>query len=292
MKRFTILYKLPRLFLAAVLFSFCAAPLRAQENNLSATDNAGHGEIAATWGRPEPAPAPDLVIAATPQLAPTLLTVGSPTVVQATIQNIGNRRAGFSVLGYYLSADATLSNDDVLLGEAVTTAISPGNQLILNTQIVVPANTAVGAYYLLGVADYLNLVRESNDGNNVWAHRLAVALPNVSAARADQRSQLASSHIATNETNEELLGADLSLAPNPVAHATPLRVRLSAAGPQTSVTLALYTTQGQRIATQNLALVPGQPGQAEFSTAGLATGVYVLYLSGPGLHAVRRVVVE
>lgn len=289
MKKFTILHKLSRLFLAVVLLSFYAAPLRAQENKLSTTDNARQGESPTTWGQPELPPAPDLVIAATPQLAPTLLTVGSLTVVQTTIQNIGDMRAGFSVLGYYLSVDATLSSDDVLLGEAITTAIAPDNLSTLNTNLVVPTGTAAGAYYLLGVADYLNLVRESNDGNNVWVRQLTVVLP---SARAAQRSQLANSYVANQESDEELLGADLSIAPNPVAHATPLRVRLSTAGPQTGVTLALYTSQGQRIATQNLALVPGQPGQAEFSTASLAAGVYVLYLSGPGLHAVRRVVVE
>lgn len=288
MKKFSILHKPSRLLLAAVLFSLYAAPLRAQENKLSATDDTGHSETPA-WGQPEPAPAPDLVIAATPQLAPTLLIMGSPTMVKTTIQNIGNRRAGFSVLGYYLSVDATLSSDDVLLGEAVTTAISPDNLLTMSTNVVVPTGTTAGTYYLLGVADYLNLVRESNDGNNVWVSQLTVVRPSI---RAAPRGQLANSHAPSQETTEELLGATLSIAPNPVAHATSLRVQLSTAGPQIGVTLALYTSQGQRIATQNLALVPGQPGQAEFATAGLAAGVYVLYLSGPGLHAVRRVVVE
>ncbi|AMR28645.1 hypothetical protein A0257_17100 [Hymenobacter psoromatis] len=288
MKKLATSYKLSHLFLGVVLFSFSAAPLRAQENKLPAASNAGRGEIFATQSWPEPPPAPDLVIVASPQPAPTLLTVGSPTVVPTTIRNIGTRRAGFSVLGYYLSVDATLSSDDVLLGEAITTAISPDNLLLLPASVVVPTGTAAGTYYLLGVADYLNLVRESNDGNNVWVHQLTVALP---SARAAQRSQLANSFTPSLEANEELLGADFSLAPNPVPHATPLRVRLSTAGPQLAVALTLYTAQGQRIATQSLALVPGQPGQAEFSTAGLAAGVYVLYLSGSGLHAVRRVVV-
>ena len=288
MKKFTIPYNLSCLSLAVVLFGLHTAPLRAQENRPPTPTHTGQGDIVA-WGQPEPAPAPDLIIAANPQLAPTLLTVGSPTVVQTTMQNIGDRRAGFSVLGYYLSVDATLSSDDVLLGEAVTPAMPPDNILTLSTKLVVPAGTAAGTYYLLGVADYLNLVRESNDGNNVWANQLTVAFP---SARAAQRNQLATSYTPSQEDTEELLGADFSLAPNPVAHATPLRVRLSTAGPQTSVALTLYTSQGQRIATQSMALAPGQPGQAEFSTAGLAAGVYVLYLSGPSLHAVRRVVVE
>ncbi|TDN37400.1 CARDB domain-containing protein [Hymenobacter sp. UV11] len=289
MKKLAIPYKSSRLLLASVLFGLSTAPLCAQETKLPVTNNPGQVDSPASWIQPEPAPAPDLVIAANPQLAPTLLTVGSPAVLQTTIQNIGNMRAGFSVLGYYLSADATLSSDDVLVGEAITAAISPDNLLVIPTDVVVPAGTAAGSYYLLGVADYLNLVRESNNGNNVWVHRLAVALPSVSAA---QRSNLATSNLPSQEADEELLGADLSIAPNPVAHATPVRVRLSTAGPQKAITLALYTSQGQRIATQNLALVPDLPAQAEFSTASLAAGVYVLYLSGPGLHAVRRVVVE
>ena len=289
MKKLSTPYKLSYLFLAVVLFASYTPPVHAQENKLSAIDNAGYDMSPVSGGLPKASPAPDLIIVPSLQPAPTLLTVGSPAVVQTTIRNTGNMRAGFSLLGYYLSVDATLSSDDMLLSEAITTAVSPDNQLIIDTHIVVPTTIVAGAYYLLGVADYLNLVRESSDGNNVWAQRLTVALPSVSSG---PHSQLATPNASRQEANAGLLTEDWSVAPNPVAHATPLRVQLSPPGAPAEVTLVLFTSQGQQVATQRLTLTPGQPGQAEFSTAGLAAGMYLLSLSGPGLHTVRRVVVE
>jgi hypothetical protein len=289
MKKITTPYKLSYLFLAVVLFAAYPSPLRAQENKLAAINNSGPAKSPVLRELPKAAPAPDLIIVPSLQPAPTLLTAGSPAVVQTTIRNSGNMRAGFSLLGYYLSVDATLSSDDILLSEAITTAVSPDSQLIIDTNIVVPTNSAAGAYYLLGVADYLNLVRESSDRNNVWAQRLTVALPSVSSG---QHSQLATSNASRQEASTGLLAEAWSVAPNPVAHATPLRVQLSPPGAPTEVTLALYTSQGQQVAAQRLALTPGQPGQAEFSTEGLTAGMYVVCLSGPGLHTVRRVVVE
>ena len=292
MKNFAIHCKSSHIFLAAVLLCFSTASLRAQGSKSFAATTIKPDQSDTTWSQPEFFPTPDLIIVSLPQEVPTQLLVGSPAVVRTTIRNVGDRRAGFSVLGYYLSADATLSNDDVLLGETVTAAIPADSALTLSAAVVVPPGTAAGTYYLLGVTDYLNLVREGNEGNNVWAQQLAVAPPSAAPARAAQPQQVVNTHLIKQQATEELPGFDLSLAPNPVARTVPVRVRLSTTGPQAAVALALYTSQGQRLATQTLTLLPGQPGQTEFSTANLATGVYVLYLSGPGLHAVRRVVVE
>jgi hypothetical protein len=208
--------------------------------------------------------------------------------VQTTVRNAGTKRAGFSVLGYYLSADATFSPDDVLLGEDITTALAPGSALAMSAELTVPAGTAAGAYYLLCVADYLNLVRESNDSNNGGARPLEVA-PLTGREQGTRRTSPLAAAALTSRT-EALAGFDLSIAPNPVAVATPLRVQFNAAEPQLSSELALYNGMGQWVGSQKLS--PGPFGQAELSTIGLAAGVYMLRLTGPNLHTTRRVVIK
>lgn len=290
MKKFTILPKSSFLPLATVLLSLLTSQVRAQQSQPAASEfllatagpassqqlpRAGTGQLA-----------PDLQLAAAPQLPPTPLPAGGSAVVKATVRNAGTRRAGFSVLGYYLSADAALSSDDVLLGDAMTTALAPGSALEMSTTLTVPAGTAAGSYYLLCVADYLHLVREGNHGNNSWARPLEVAPPAATAPAARRTAALA----APASRAESLAGFELSIAPNPVAAATPLRVQLSAAEPQPGSELALFNGLGQQVGSQ--ALGPGRFSQAELPTAGLAAGVYVLRLTGPGLRATRRVVIR
>lgn len=316
MKKFTTSYQLLLAFLSPVLFAPHSAELFAKEHQPTSkklvpyvcagaravkpgsagAKSAGAPKVrqAAGWygaAQAEPAAAPDLIVAATPRLVPTRLVAGSPAVVQTTIQNVGLMRAGFSVLGYYLSADATLSSDDLLLAETVTMALAANSSLTSSSEITVPASTAAGPYYLLRVADYLNLVRESNDGNNVWAHQLTVAPTGGSAALGSQSNPLTSTPTPT-PAPESSATVSLGIAPNPVTHATPLRVQLSGPGLPAGLRLALYNSQGQQVATQALTSAPGGASQAEFSTVGLAAGVYVLHLMGTGQHATQRVVIE
>lgn len=91
---------------------------------------------------------------------------------------------------------------------------------------------------------------------------------------------------------EQTAGYELRILPVPVASPTPLQVQLSGHGTRGSATVALYTSLGQLAASQELALVPSRTNQAIFQTAGLATGVYVLRITGSDLNATRRVVIE
>jgi hypothetical protein len=63
----------------------------------------------------------------------------------------------------------------------------------------------------------------------------------------------------------------------------PLHIQLSGAGTRADATLALYNSMGQRLSTQALRLVLGATNQVTIQTNGLATGVYILRLTGPGL---------
>jgi len=91
---------------------------------------------------------------------------------------------------------------------------------------------------------------------------------------------------------DQTAGYDVSVLPNPVAGAAPLRVQLSGLGASCAATLTLRNSLGQLVASRPFALAPGRLNQAEVATTGLATGVYILQLAGPDLNVVRRVVVE
>ena len=103
--------------------------------------------------------------------------------------------------------------------------------------------------------------------------------------------QAAISCVQPLATREQTAGYDLSVFPNPVS-AAPLRVQLSGVGTRTDATLTLRNSLGQLVATRSLALLPGRLNQLELETTGLATGVYLLQLTGTDLNATRRVVID
>jgi subtilase family serine protease len=219
------------------------------------------------------APRPDLQLIDTPYLASKQAMAGSQVATESYVYNIGAAPAGVSKVAYYLSVDPILSANDVLLGSTGTVEVQAGYSEIVVGTLTVPAATISGRYYVLFVADYLNQVDDSNRSNNIAYTTLTVnGLPLA--------------------TREQTAGYELSVAPVPVAGPTPLQVQLSGRGTRSNATLALYTSMGQLVATQELALVPSRTNQTTFQTAGLATGVYVLRITGPDFNATRRVVIE
>jgi subtilase family serine protease len=95
------------------------------------------------------------------------------------VQNLGRTLAMASQVGYYLSADATLSPDDTLLGTELA-EVPIGNKFTSMISLLsLPENTALGTYYLLSVADYDDQVIEDNEQNNVRAQKLTVVPPVV-----------------------------------------------------------------------------------------------------------------
>jgi subtilase family serine protease len=221
------------------------------------------------------APRPDLQLVDSPYLAAKQAAAGSQVATESYVYNIGAAPAGVSKVAYYLSIDPVLSANDVLLGSTSTVEVQAGYSEIVTGTLTVPVATTSGRYYVLFVADYLNQVADSNRSNNLGYTTLTVTgLPLA--------------------TREQTAGYELSVAPVPVAGPTPLQVQLSGHGTRSNATLALalYTSMGQLVATQELVLVPSRTNRTTFQTAGLATGVYMLRIIGPDFHATRRVVVE
>ncbi|GAB3735084.1 hypothetical protein GCM10027594_16490 [Hymenobacter agri] len=111
-------------------------------------------------------------------LSTTSAAAGGSVQASSYLNNQGNTLASPATVGYYLSTNATLDASDVLLANTTGTVYG-GSYSSRYTTLTVPAGTAVGSYYVLFVADYLNQLAETNETNNVAATPLQVVPPTV-----------------------------------------------------------------------------------------------------------------
>jgi subtilase family serine protease len=218
-----------------------------------------------------PVVSPDLLLTQI-GASPSSVPAGGNLSLSATVQNQGVGSAASSAVGYYLSTNQTLDASDVLLGTSAGSALASGASANRQLVATVPASTAVGAYYVLFVADPLNVETETNEINNLAALAVSVTLGTA--------------------TRDQTAGYTVAVAPNPVMNGNALRVQLSGTGTTGAASVDLYNALGQRVLTQGMQLGAGRVNQAELPTHGLATGVYTLRITGSGLSVTRRVVVE
>ena len=127
-----------------------------------------------------PSALPDLVI--TSVTAPASGQAGGNVYVTATLLNQGGVSAGASWIGFYLSTDATISSSDINTNYGCSNAsLSPGQTFTCQGDIVVPANTPAGTYYLGAIADANGQVVEFNEGNNSLAAATTTVIGNALA---------------------------------------------------------------------------------------------------------------
>jgi hypothetical protein len=110
-------------------------------------------------------PTPDLVT--TGMSVPPTLRRGSGFPVQFEIKNRGTGTAGASRVKIYLSTDAGLSANDLLLRSRSVAALAPGASQSHAVTEVIPPAVRPGSYYLVLVVDDDSAVRELNERNNV-----------------------------------------------------------------------------------------------------------------------------
>ncbi|HET6900801.1 MAG TPA: Ig-like domain-containing protein, partial [Vicinamibacteria bacterium] len=106
---------------------------------------------------------------------PASVPVGGTVTVAEVTFNTGAAAAGASTTRYYLSPDPVWSTSDRLLASRSVGPLASGSFSlgpILN--VVIPAGTVPGGYYLLAVADADRVIVESNEANNVSARPLTV----------------------------------------------------------------------------------------------------------------------
>ncbi|UYZ62914.1 CARDB domain-containing protein [Hymenobacter weizhouensis] len=214
---------------------------------------------------------PDLLIRQATLSTATALR-GSIVTASCELLNQGAVAAGQSATGYYLSTDAVFSPDDVLLGNSQAGSLTSGFWQAQAATLIIPPTTPAGNYHVLFVADYVGNLAESNENNNVAARSLAVT-------------------IVQGTHDDQLAGLSLRVFPNPTAGSQHLTVQLDGAGNGKAADLRLYDALGREVAQQQLTLGPRR-STATFDATRLSRGIYVLRLTGEGLNATRRVVVE
>jgi CARDB len=106
----------------------------------------------------------DLSLAAASE-PPRKLNPGESFRYSFTVINEGRATAGASALRVYLSTDQNAGGDILLSGSQNVDSLRVGRQQTRSRTFVVPANTPRGFYHVLGCADDLRRVRESDEVN-------------------------------------------------------------------------------------------------------------------------------
>jgi hypothetical protein len=125
---------------------------------------------------PGAAPMADLLLQGV-SLSAAGFPAGDKVSTYSTLHNIGNALAGSGNLGYYLSTDPTWDASDILLGASNGAAVAAGNSAYRTDSLTIPAATNPGNYYILFYADYLALVTESNENNNIAHVAVSISAP-------------------------------------------------------------------------------------------------------------------
>ncbi len=114
-------------------------------------------------------------------LAVTALTVpprgaaGLAVSITETTKNQGAGLAAASITRFYLSANTVVdASDPILLPDHAVPELVPGASHAAAISLTIPANTAVGTYYLIAKSDAGNAVVETQELNNTLARSIQI----------------------------------------------------------------------------------------------------------------------
>ncbi len=111
-------------------------------------------------------PQPDLDVSYGTSLSSSTVVKGWSVTLSYWVTNYGSGKAGASTSGIYLSTDSTISTSDTLLGTDAVAAMASGTSSSESVNITIPDTLATGTFYIGVIADYDNVVTESNETNN------------------------------------------------------------------------------------------------------------------------------
>jgi subtilase family serine protease len=108
---------------------------------------------------------------------PASVAVSTAFNVSNVVQNIGaGDSATNSRVGVYLSDDAIITTNDVLIGFRSINSILAGTTNIGGNSVTVPGSTAAGAYYIGAIVDYQDRVVERLEDNNAMGYQVLVGM--------------------------------------------------------------------------------------------------------------------
>lgn len=109
---------------------------------------------------------PDLVM--TSASGPALANTEQQVTLTGTVKNQGQASAGAFWVSLYLSADATITSDDIWLEDVYVGGIAAGASQALNATVTIPAVLSTGTYYVGAIADRWSQADESDENNNTF----------------------------------------------------------------------------------------------------------------------------
>lgn len=123
---------------------------------------------------------PEDITLSNPSLNPVQVNAGDTISVSVTQNYSGSQlNSGLPAIdvGYYFSADCTLSSDDTLLG---TDSSDVGSDAVASTEssaFVIPSDISAGNYFILFIGDFNNELAEVNETNNSACVAITVTEP-------------------------------------------------------------------------------------------------------------------
>jgi subtilase family serine protease len=115
---------------------------------------------------------PDLTMAAL--TAPAVGGAGFPITVTDTTQNAIGGAAPATRTTFYLSTNATVGPEDIVLGSRAVPALASGAGSLGTTTLTIPAGTAAGKYFLVARADAGAVAVESKETNNTRSKAISI----------------------------------------------------------------------------------------------------------------------
>ncbi len=100
-------------------------------------------------------------------ISPRFVVPGGQVSASTVISNQGTLTASSNYVGYYFSTDTILSADDTYLSSSSVSSISSSYSNSAYQTLTIPTTTVKGSAYILFKVDYLNIVSELNETNNI-----------------------------------------------------------------------------------------------------------------------------
>lgn len=118
---------------------------------------------------------------------------GSIVVTNCVMNAGGGGSSSYSYTLLYLSTDALIATNDLLLGYNSVATLTPGQSVTSSVALTIPGTVAPGVYYLGAVADGYNAVVETNESNNTRAgNMITIVGPDLVIDQIDGPASVAS----------------------------------------------------------------------------------------------------
>jgi subtilisin family serine protease len=155
------------------------------------------------------------VIQLGPDLTINMLNVNGPSgpggVISVTdgTRNLGGGTAAATATAFYLSLNASLSADDVWLGNRAVQAVAAGATDTATTTLTIPATTASGTYYIVATADASHAVAETIETNNTYYRQILIGGDAIVSTLTVPSGGAAGSTIVVTDTTKNVGGGSI-----------------------------------------------------------------------------------